>query len=132
MQIKIDFKYDDQITLAIETMALVNWPRPVMASLPISLSFSLVKFSGTIVIQFESKTDSQSSSSEVTDSFFAVLVMPDFILDFSVGSLLGHRTKVKDLPKLTLLISTTLRNIFIREFVAPSKKLFKLPKLYEQ
>jgi maintenance of morphology protein 1 len=50
MRILLDFSFDDQITIALDTQALVNWPKPAMASLPISLSFTLVKFSGTVFI----------------------------------------------------------------------------------
>jgi maintenance of morphology protein 1 len=48
MRVLIDFSFDDQIKIALDTQALVNWPKPGMASLPISLSFTLVKFSGTV------------------------------------------------------------------------------------
>jgi maintenance of morphology protein 1 len=54
--------------------------------------------------------------------------MDDFILDFGVSSLLGHRTKVKDVPKLTSLITSMLRNIFIKELVYPSRKNWRIPK----
>lgn len=61
------------------------------------------------------------------DLELSVSIMDDFILDFAVGSLLGHRTKVKDLPKLTSLVSNALRNLFIGEIVYPQRKSFKLP-----
>jgi maintenance of morphology protein 1 len=128
MQIKVDFKYDDQVTLAIDTMALVNWPKPIMASLPIQLSFSLVKFSGTVILEFQPISDSENSNSEIIDSQVGVFVSPDFVLEFAVGSLLGHRTKVKDLPKLTVLLQTMLKNVFSQEIVYPAKKSLKLPK----
>jgi maintenance of mitochondrial morphology protein 1 len=50
IRVLVDFSFDDQITIALETQVLVNWPKPAMASLPISLSFSIVKFSGTVVL----------------------------------------------------------------------------------
>lgn len=45
----LDFAFDDQLTFAVETQAVVNWPKPGMASLPISLTFNLNKFSGTVL-----------------------------------------------------------------------------------
>lgn len=51
--------------------------------------------------------------------------MEDFHLEIGVGSLLGHRTKVKDLPKLTTLIASALRQAFINEIVFPASKAFK-------
>ena len=48
MKILVDFVFDDQVTFAIDTQALINWPQPSIASLPITLSVSLVKFAGTV------------------------------------------------------------------------------------
>ena len=53
MKILVDFSFDDQIVFGVDTQALVNWPKPGMASLPISLTFTLVKFSGTVRISLE-------------------------------------------------------------------------------
>ena len=73
----------------------------------------------------------QSSSppppSKEQDAAIAVYILPDFTLEFSIGSLLGHRTKVKDLPKITSLITGALRSLFIKELVYPAKKLVKIP-----
>jgi maintenance of morphology protein 1 len=54
--------------------------------------------------------------------------MDDFVLEFGIGSLLGHRTKIKDLPKLTSLLKTMLRNVFIKQLVYPSRKNWRIPK----
>jgi maintenance of morphology protein 1 len=54
MRVLMDFAFDDQITLSIDSQALVNWPRPGMASLPVSLTFTLVKFSGTVLFDLYS------------------------------------------------------------------------------
>jgi hypothetical protein len=48
----MDFSFKDQITLGIDTSVLVNWPKPGMASLPVSLSVSITEFSGTVRILF--------------------------------------------------------------------------------
>ncbi len=58
-----------------------------------------------------------------------IYIMEDFAVEFSVASLLGHRTKVKDLPKLTSLITGALRSAFIKELVYPSKKTISIPAL---
>ncbi|KAI8902121.1 hypothetical protein BC833DRAFT_574468 [Globomyces pollinis-pini] len=127
MRTQMDFSFDDQITIALETQALINWPKAAMASLPITLSFTLLKFSGTIVVEFVPQSTSDKGSLDTALSFF---IMEDFILDFGVSSLLGHRTKVKDLPKLTSLITSTLRAVFVQELVYPARKTFKLPNGY--
>lgn len=48
MRIHVDFSFDDQLSFCIDTQALINWPKPAIASLPVNLSFTLVKFSGTV------------------------------------------------------------------------------------
>lgn len=70
---------------------------------------------------------SSSPLSKEQDAAIAVYILPDFTLEFSIGSLLGHRTKVKDLPKITSLITGALRSLFIKELVYPAKKLVKIP-----
>lgn len=45
---EIDFEYNDQVTLGIETQLILNWPRQAFAVLPVSLVLSVVRFSGTV------------------------------------------------------------------------------------
>ncbi|KAJ1332194.1 hypothetical protein BSLG_009010 [Batrachochytrium salamandrivorans] len=141
IKVQIDFSFDDQITLGIDTQMLINWPKLSMAALPVSIVLSVVKFSGTFVIEFLSEPvamnhqkpmhTSQGSEGGSTElghqTFVSVSVLDDFILEFDLRSLLGHRTKVKDLPKLTSLICTALRSMFISELVWPACKTFKMP-----
>jgi len=47
MRVEVDCDYSDQITLGIDTQILLNWPKPKIAVLPISLVLSVVKFSAT-------------------------------------------------------------------------------------
>ena len=47
-RIEIDVDYSDHVTLAIDTRVVVNVPRPRFAVLPVSLGFTLVKFSATV------------------------------------------------------------------------------------
>lgn len=48
MRAEIDFEYNDQITLGMETQIILNWPRQAFAALPVSLVLSVVRFSGTV------------------------------------------------------------------------------------
>lgn len=61
----------------------------------------------------------------ISDYALSIYIQEDFILDFSVGSLLGHSTKVKDLPKLTDLITHGIKMAVVNELVYP--KGLKLP-----
>ncbi|KAJ3011538.1 UNVERIFIED_CONTAM: ERMES complex subunit mmm1 [Siphonaria sp. JEL0065] len=120
LRAEIDFSFDDQITIGVDTQVIINWPKPAIASLPVSLVLSIVKFSGTITVEFVTHPDS-------SETFLAISILEDYILDFEVRSLLGHRTKVKDLPKLTSLITSQLRNIFVDQIVWPSFKKLHIP-----
>ncbi|RKP07234.1 hypothetical protein THASP1DRAFT_17360, partial [Thamnocephalis sphaerospora] len=117
---EIGFEFHDQITLGFDTRLVLNWPRAMLAALPVSLALSVVKFSGTLSVELipgERPT-------------LAVSVAPDFTLGFAVKSLIGHRTKVKDLPKVTELIAMKLRASFAQACVAPNRREFSLPDFW--
>lgn len=50
------------------------------------------------------------------------------VLDLEVKSLLGHRTKIKDLPKLTNILLHRIKTAFTLELVWPSVKRIPLPR----
>ncbi|KAI8916192.1 hypothetical protein EDD86DRAFT_185713 [Gorgonomyces haynaldii] len=119
MMVLVDFSFNDQISLGIDTQMLVNWPREGMASLPISLGFQLTRFSGTLAVEF---------LGDQFTSAIGISVMDDIILEFQIKSLLGHRTKVKDLPKLTELVTMRLKQAFVDHLVYPRKMNILIPK----
>ncbi|TPX72920.1 hypothetical protein SpCBS45565_g00023 [Spizellomyces sp. 'palustris'] len=123
LRTEIQFEFDDQITLGVETQVLVNWPKPCIAALPVALTLSVVKFSGTIAVEFVTHPDTP-------ETYISISILDDFSLEFEVRSLLGHRTKVKDLPKLASLITSKLRSVFIEEIVWPSFKRCNVPMLW--
>ncbi|EPQ31035.1 uncharacterized protein PFL1_01224 [Pseudozyma flocculosa PF-1] len=51
MRIEVDVDYSDQITLAIDTKLLINFPKPRFAVLPVSISLTIVRFSGTLAVE---------------------------------------------------------------------------------
>ncbi len=76
---------------------------------------------GTLCLEVISYPDS-------SDSFLSLSILQsDFQLELQVRSLLGHRTKVKDLPKLTQLLVLRLRSVVMEELVYPNSRRFKLP-----
>ncbi|KAJ3026597.1 ERMES complex subunit mmm1 [Rhizophlyctis rosea] len=126
LRAEVTFDFSDQITLGIETQVLVNWPKPCIAALPVSLSVSVVKFAGTLAIEFvPSPPDTLQP-----ETYISFSILEDFQLAFEVHSLLGHRTKVKDLPKLTAMITSKLRNVFVEEIVWPRFKKVRVPMLW--
>ncbi|DAA79384.1 TPA_exp: Maintenance of mitochondrial morphology protein 1 [Trichophyton benhamiae CBS 112371] len=54
---------DDNLSLAIETNLLLNYPKPASAVLPVALSVSVVRFSGTLCISFVPSPGTTSESS---------------------------------------------------------------------
>ncbi|KAL9935497.1 hypothetical protein V8E36_005845 [Tilletia maclaganii] len=64
MRIELDVDYNDQLSLSIETKLVVNFPRPRFAVLPISLSLTVVKFSGTLALELFSTVPSVILPSE--------------------------------------------------------------------
>jgi len=52
LEARMDVDLSDFITLGVETMMVLNYPRPRTALLPVALSVSVVRFSGTLSISF--------------------------------------------------------------------------------
>ena len=52
LQARMDVDLSDFMTLGIETRMILNYPKPLTAVLPIALSVSVVRFSGTLSISF--------------------------------------------------------------------------------
>ena len=48
LQARMDVDLSDVITLGIETKLLLNYPKPLVAVLPVALAVSVVRFSGTV------------------------------------------------------------------------------------
>ncbi|KAK3837212.1 MAG: hypothetical protein JOS17DRAFT_436581 [Linnemannia elongata] len=118
---EIDIDFNDQIMLGIETSLLINWPRPRIAALPVSLVLSVVKFQATITMQFITIDGQQHIS---------ISTLPDFDLEFGVQSLLGARTKLEDVPKVTDLITSKLRGFFIDKCVYPNGRDIAMPTFW--
>ena len=48
LQARMDVDLSDVITLGLETKLVLNYPQPLLAVLPVALSVSIVRFSGTV------------------------------------------------------------------------------------
>ncbi|KAJ2704514.1 ERMES complex subunit mmm1, partial [Coemansia spiralis] len=105
------------ITLGFDTRVLVNWPRPTIAALPVSMVASLVKFAGTLAVTFDCAS---------TEPSLAVSILPDYVLEFDVQTLIGSKAKVQNLPMLTSVISRKLQAAFAKELVTPNEKQIRI------
>ncbi|KAL0073530.1 hypothetical protein F4703DRAFT_1799638 [Phycomyces blakesleeanus] len=132
MRAEIDFEYNDQITLGIETQLILNWPRQAFAALPVSLVLSVVKFSGTLTIELINPPETTTKPERPLERYIAISSYSDFVLDLNVRSLIGSRTKLEDIPKLTDLITSKLRSLYIDRLVYPTFVKVKVPNVWEE
>ncbi|KAJ1847271.1 ERMES complex subunit mmm1 [Coemansia sp. RSA 2706] len=113
MRMELDLALHDELTLGFNTRVLVNWPRSTVAALPVSMVVSLVKFVGTVVVEFDC---------ESLEPALLVSILPDYVLDFDVQTLIGSKAKVQNLPMLTSVIIRKLQAAFAKELVQPNEK----------
>ncbi|KIW77871.1 hypothetical protein Z517_07704 [Fonsecaea pedrosoi CBS 271.37] len=127
---------DDNLTLAIETALILNYPKPLSAVLPVALSVSVVRFSGTLSISFVPATEDDPSggnkhaSSGKPKTNLAFSFLPDYRLDISVRSLIGSRTRLQDVPKIAQLVEARAQAWFEERVVEPRVQVVPLPGLW--
>ena len=140
LQAHMDVDLSDFITLGIETKIVLNYPRPLTAILPVALSVSIVRFSGTLSISFlpSSRVPSPSTSGatspqqapSTTPTTLAFSFLPDYRLDLSVRSLLGSRSRLQDIPKIAQLVENRLHAWIDERCVEPRVQQVVLPSLW--
>lgn len=147
MRIEVQLDYTDHITIAIDTKLVINIPKPRFAVLPVSLSLAITRFSARVSIELFS---TESGSVLPTESGVEAPVRPppneaafaprsrhhlhfslhpDFQLEASVGSLLGSRAKLQDIPKIEQLLIGRLRTYIHDRFAWPRYWSLSLPNL---
>ena len=126
---------DDNLTLAIETALILNYPKPFSAVLPVALAVSVVRFSGTLSISFVPATEDELSEAKHSASGkpktnLALSFLPDYRLDLSVRSLIGSRTRLQDVPKIAQLVEARAQAWFEERVVEPRVQVVPLPGLW--
>ena len=135
---------DDNLTLAIDTSLILNYPKPFSAILPVALAVSVVRFSGTLAISFVPAADTPNKASSgsnddtaVSDSGksspktnLAFSFLPDYRLDLSVRSLIGSRSRLQDVPKIAQLVEARVQAWFEERVVEPRVQVVGLPGLW--
>lgn len=133
---------DDNLTLAIETSLILNYPKPFSAVLPVALAVSVVRFSGTLSISFVPatqpdddtldavETDQGSSTASSPKTNLAFSFLPDYRLDLSIRSLVGSRSRLQDVPKIAQLVEARLQAWFEERVVEPRVQVVGLPGLW--
>ncbi|RMD44407.1 hypothetical protein DV735_g668, partial [Chaetothyriales sp. CBS 134920] len=125
---------DDNLTLAIETSLVLNYPKPFSAILPVALSVSVVRFSGTLSISFVPATEEPTHLNEPPSgkpkTNLAFSFLPDYRLDLSVRSLIGSRSRLQDIPKIAQLVEARVHAWFEDRVVEPRVQVAPLPGLW--
>ena len=124
LQARMDVDLSDFITLALETKLLLNYPKPLVAALPVALSVSVVRFSGTLSISFIPSSPPHPSPTTLAFSF-----LDDYRLDLSIRSLVGSRSRLQDVPKIAQLVEARLHTWFDERCVEPRFQQIVLPSL---
>lgn len=155
LQAWMDVDLADSVTLGVETTMVLNYPRPRTAVLPVALSVSVVRFSGTLSVSFvpdaqaTTATTAQegedggapggpvpaspppfSSSSTHTPTTLAFSFLPTYTLALSTRSLLGSRSRLQDVPKIAQLVESRLRMWFEERCVQPRMQQVAVPNLW--
>lgn len=123
LQARMDVDLSDFITLALETKLLLNYPKPLVAVLPVALAVSVVRFSGTLSISFI--PGSPANATMLTFSF-----LDDYRLDLSIRSLVGSRSRLQDVPKIAQLVEARLHTWFDERAVEPRFQQIELPSMW--
>ncbi|KKK14189.1 hypothetical protein P175DRAFT_0559585 [Aspergillus ochraceoroseus IBT 24754] len=151
---------DDNLSIAVETSLVLNYPKPNSAILPVALSISVVRFSGTLCISLvpasapplhtpspipsppaaESQRPSGNAPDETANdvppktaspkSNVAFSFLPDYRLDLSVRSLIGSRSRLQDVPKVAQLVEARVHAWFEERVVEPRVQVVGLPDLW--
>ncbi|KAF2203703.1 hypothetical protein GQ43DRAFT_478809 [Delitschia confertaspora ATCC 74209] len=152
LQARMDVDLSDVITLGIETTLVLNYPKPLVAVLPVALAVSVVRFSGTLAVSFipsssppsaAQNTPSQppeqedpprpntsNSSTPSRPTSLAFTFLDDYRLDLSVRSLVGSRSRLQDVPKIAQLIESRVHAWFDERAVEPRFQQILLPSLW--
>ncbi|KAI4215105.1 MAG: hypothetical protein LQ351_002420 [Letrouitia transgressa] len=141
LQARMDVDLSDFITLGIETKVILNYPKPLTAVLPVALSVSIVRFSGTLSISFlPSSSHTTPSTAELsmpphqppstTPTSLAFSFLPDYRLDLSVRSLVGSRSRLQDIPKIAQMVESRFHTWIDERCVEPRVQQVVLPSLW--
>jgi maintenance of morphology protein 1 len=127
----MDVDLTDVITIGIETKLHLNYPRPSIAVLPVSLSISLVNFAASLSVSFIPRPPLPlASSASPTTTALTFTFAPDFSFDLSVRSLVGARSRLQDIPKIAQLVESRVRLWFVERCVQPRYQRVVLPNFW--
>ncbi|CAA20322.3 ERMES complex subunit, membrane tether and lipid transfer protein Mmm1 [Schizosaccharomyces pombe] len=114
----------DNINCTVDTKLLLNFPKPAFATLPLSITVRICKFVGKIMIYFS------PSNGAGQPAYMNLSFDPNFVISLQVSSLVGARSKLQDIPKITQLIESRIRQWFTNRCVSPQFQQIAIPNLW--
>lgn len=131
LQARLDLDLNDVITLGVETKLVLNYPKPVVAVLPVALAVSLVRFRATLSLSFIPGTiPSSESGASRSPTMLEFSFLPDYDFEFSTRSLVGSRSRLQDVPKIAQLVEARLHAWFDERCVEPRVQQIVLPSFW--
>ncbi|KAI3643567.1 hypothetical protein MP228_013122 [Amoeboaphelidium protococcarum] len=114
LSLVFDLSLRNVIQLQFDTCLLLNWPMDRFAGLPLTLDLQLERLDATVCIAFVTRSEDNSAVN------LQLRLLPEFTIDLQVKSLLGEKTKLKDLPRIQDLIRAALYDYIDDHFVRQS------------
>ncbi|SCV03540.1 LAMI_0H08966g1_1 [Lachancea mirantina] len=137
LEAKIDIDLRDKLTLGFETKLLMNYPKAFTAALPVQLTVSIVRFQACLTVSLTTEEEFSSTSNGAFDSsdgvsayFLMFSFSPEYKMDFDIKSLIGARSKLQNIPKISLLIESQIKRWFVERCVEPRFQFVRLPSMW--
>jgi maintenance of mitochondrial morphology protein 1 len=119
---------DDNLTLAIDTSLILNYPKPFSAVL-LSISFVPAAEPGEDSSEAVA-TEPSTGTGSAPKTNLAFSFLPDYRLDLSIRSLVGSRSRLQDVPKIAQLVEARVLSWFEERVVEPRVQVVGLPGLW--
>lgn len=125
---EVQLHWDQAARCEVETSLLMCWPpRHPIATLPCSFAFSLPRLQARLQLRISpikeqgvERTTKWSPPLPPPQLQLAISLLPDdFCLDVEIHSLIGHRSKLKDVPRLTSLLQARLKGAIRSHLLHP-------------
>ena len=136
LEAKIDIDLNDRLAFGIETRLLLNYPKPVTAVLPVNLTVAIVKFQACLTVSLTNAEDlvptnkNLESDSDNSGYFLMFSFAPEYTMEFDTKSLIGARSKLENIPKISSLIEYHIKKWFVERCVEPRFQCVKLPNIW--
>lgn len=139
LEAKIDIDLNDRLAVGIETSLLLNYPKPLTASLPINVTVSIIRFQACLTVSLTKAEEFVPTSPESVDDdddddddgyFLMFSFAPEYRMEFETQSLIGARSKLENIPKIGSLVEYQIKKWFVERCVEPRFQFIKLPSVW--